>query len=227
MRPESGFSKFLRFIGIVFLSLTAAFTVLGGAGTSCAALFPTNWESMAPLAPFQWLYILYVVVTIGIGVLQIRALVQLIKGKAGSYKATLIALLLGVVVGVIHILTSRSLRGSSMPVDAVVYMTVLTLIIFLVFRIPAIWKGVDYTKAPKREKKKAASAASIVSGAFTLTIQWSMASTHTWNNVNYADAFHSTLLLIGGGLIFLGLGILLLPSLQIKTVEKEAKLFNL
>ena len=58
MTPNSGLAKFLRFIGILFMSLTAGFTVLGGAGTSCAALFPTNWDSMAPLAPYQWLYIL-------------------------------------------------------------------------------------------------------------------------------------------------------------------------
>lgn len=53
MTPNSGFSKFLRFIGILFMSFTAIFTLMGGAGTSCAALFPANWESMAPLAPYQ------------------------------------------------------------------------------------------------------------------------------------------------------------------------------
>ena len=62
------------------MSLTAGFTVLGGAGTSCAALAPTNWESMAPLAPFQWLYILYVILTIAIGILGIRAVVLPCQG---------------------------------------------------------------------------------------------------------------------------------------------------
>ncbi len=144
MKPESGLAKVLRFVGILFMSLTAAFTVMGGVGTSCAALFPTKWDSMAPLAPFQWLYILYVLVTTAIGVLGIRAVIALVKGRKGAYKSALIALVLGLVVGVIHILTSRALRGSSMPVDAVVYITVLTLVIFLIFRIPAIWAGVDY-----------------------------------------------------------------------------------
>ena len=49
-------------------------------------------------------------------------------------------------VGWIHIYMSRMLRGKSMPVDAVVYTTVLTLVIFLLFKIPAIWQGVDFTK---------------------------------------------------------------------------------
>jgi len=38
MKPERGLAKLLRFIGILFMSLTAAFTILGGIGTSCTAL---------------------------------------------------------------------------------------------------------------------------------------------------------------------------------------------
>ena len=139
MKPESGLAKFLRFIGILFMGLTAVVTVLAGVGTSCVAFAPTNWgESMAKIAPMQWLYILYVIVTIAIGVLGIRAVVLLAKGRQGAYKAALFALVLGLIVGVIHMITSRNLRGSSMPVDGIVYITVLTLIIFLVFRIPTI-----------------------------------------------------------------------------------------
>lgn len=207
MKPESGFAKFLRFIGILFMALTAGVTVLAGVGTSCAALFPTKWESMAPLAPFQWLYILYVLVTIAIGILGIRAVVMLSKGKPGAYKAALLALVLGLVVGVIHIITSRALRGSSMPVDGIVYITVLTLVIFLLFRIPAIWQGVDYSKAPRKEGKKHAGGAAIVTGALCLTIQFFMASTHTWGGVNYADAFHATMTITGGLLVILGAGL--------------------
>ncbi len=224
MKPESGLAKFLRFFGILFMALTAAFTVLGGVGTSCAALFPTKWDSMAPLAPYQWLYILYVLVTTAIGVLGIRAVVMLAKGKKGAYKAALIALVLGVVVGIIHILTSRALRGSSMPVDAVVYITVLTLVIFLIFRIPAIWAGVDYEKAPRKEGKKSGGAAAIVVGVLCLTIQIFMAPTHTWGGVNYADAFHATMTIVGGALTLLGSGLLISDLIMIKkTVVEPAK----
>ena len=224
MKPESGLAKVLRFVGILFMSLTAAFTVMGGVGTSCAALFPTKWDSMAPLAPYQWLYILYVLVTTAIGVLGIRAVIALVKGKKGAYKSALIALVLGLVVGVIHILTSRALRGSSMPVDAVVYITVLTLVIFLIFRIPAIWAGVDYEKAPRKEGKKNAGAASIVVGVLCLTIQFLMAPTHTWGGVNYADAFHATMTIVGGAFTLLGSGLLISDLIMIKkTVAEPAK----
>jgi hypothetical protein len=46
MSSNSFFAKSLRFIGIVLMALTGGFTLLGGLGTTCAALFPTNWESM-------------------------------------------------------------------------------------------------------------------------------------------------------------------------------------
>jgi len=207
--PERGLAKFLRFLGIVFMSLTAGFTVLGGAGTTCAALAPTNWESMAPLAPYQWLYIVYVIVTIAIGILGIRAVVRLVKGTMDSYKAALIALIAGTVVGVIHIATSRALRGSSMPVDAVVGTTVITLVIFLLFKIPWVWNGVDFTKAPKKENRKAGGAAAIVVSLLCLTIQYTMGATHTWGGVNYADAFNLTMTIFGALLLAIGTGLLL------------------
>jgi hypothetical protein len=222
MKPESGLAKFLRFIGILFMALTAAFTVLGGVGTSCAALFPTKWDSMAPLAAFQWLYILYVLVTTAIGILGIRAVVRLVKGKEDAYKSALLALVIGLVVGVVHILTSRALRGSSMPVDAVVYITLLTLVIFLIFRIPAIWKGVDYVKAPRKEGKKSGGAAAMIAGVLCLTIQFSMASTHTWGGINYADAFHAAMTVVGSAMILLGITLFISDRIPAILPAREA-----
>jgi hypothetical protein len=40
----------------LLMALTGDFTLPGGIGTTCAALFPTHFGSMAALAPFQWLY---------------------------------------------------------------------------------------------------------------------------------------------------------------------------
>jgi hypothetical protein len=220
MSPTSIFSKILRFIGIFFMSLTAGFTILGGAGTSCAALLPTKWDSMAPLAPFQWLYILYVIVTVAIGVLGIRAVVKLVKGHKDGYKSVLIALLAGTIIGFLHIYTSRMLRGSSMPVDAVVYTTVLTLVIFLLFRIPPIWKGVDYSKAPRKEKKNTAGVSSIVVGVLCLTIQIFMAPTHTWNGINYADAYQTSMIVAALICFVIGTA-LIIPVKKVQVALKE------
>ena len=207
MSYNSFFAKFLRFIGIVLMALTGGFTLLGGIGTTCAALFPTKYDSMASLAPFQWLYILFVLTGTAIGVWGVWATVKLVKGTSDSYKMSMQALVAGVVVGFIHIYMSRMLRGKSMPVDAVVYTTVLTLIVFLLFRIPSIWQGVNFDKSGSN--RTAGGAAAIILGALTLTIQYTMGSTHTWGGVNYADAFNTGMTLAGIGLLLLGAGILL------------------
>jgi hypothetical protein len=209
MSRNSFGAKSLRFIGIVLMALTGGFTLLGGAGTTCAALFPTNWESMAPLASFQWLYILFVVVGIAIGVWGIWATIKLVKATPDSYLMSVRALIAGVLVGGFHIYMSRMLRGKSMPVDAVVYTTVLTLAVFLLFRIPWIWQGVDFAKASSSDNKKAGGTAAILLGLLTLTIQYTMGSTHTWGGVNYADAFNTSMTVIGIVCLLIGAGIIL------------------
>jgi len=207
MSHNSFLAKALRFVGIVLMALTGGFTLLGGIGTTCAALFPTKFGSMAVLAPFQWLYILFVLAGVGIGAWGIWATVKLVKGTSDSYKMSLQALITGVVIGSIHIYASRALRGKSMPVDAVVYTTVLTLVVFLLFRIPSIWQGVNFDKAGSN--RTAGGAAAIMLGMFTLTIQYTMGSTHTWGGVNYADAFNLGMTITGIGQLLLGAGILL------------------
>ncbi len=207
MASNGFFAKFLRFIGIVLMALTGGFTLLGGIGTTCAALAPAKYDSMKALAPFQWLYILFVLLGIAIGIWGIWATIKLVRGLPDSYRMSLQALVAGVLIGGLHIYMSRMLRGKSMPVDAVVYTTVLTLIIFLLFKIPAIWQGVDFAKAKASEGKTAGGAASILVGLFTLTVQYTMGATHTWGGVNYADAFNTSMTMIGIALLLLGVGI--------------------
>ena len=99
MSSNSFIAKFLRFIGIVLMALTGGFTLLGGIGTSCAAFNPSGFgESMAPLAKLQWLYILFVLTGIVIGVYGIRATIMLIKGSDKSYRNALYTLIAGVVL---------------------------------------------------------------------------------------------------------------------------------
>ena len=120
MSPNTTLAKIFRFTGIVLMGLTGGFTFLGGLGTSCAAFAPTRFGPMASLKPYQWLYILFVFTGIALGILGIRATMMLIKGHRNSYREALYVLIAGTSIGFIHILASRTLRGKSMPVDAVV-----------------------------------------------------------------------------------------------------------
>ena len=88
MSTNSFFAKFLRFIGILLMGITALFTIAGGLGTTCVALNPTGFgEGMAPIAPFQWLYIIFVIVTTAIGIMAARAVCF-----AGQRQAQLLSL---------------------------------------------------------------------------------------------------------------------------------------
>jgi len=210
MSPNSFFSKFLRFLGIVLMGLTACFTLLGGIGTTCVALNPTWFsESMALLAPYQWLYILFVLAGIALGVFGIHATILLIKGAEKSYRSAMYVLVAGTVIGIIHMLVSQALRGKSMPVDAVVFTTVLTLIMFLLFRIPWVWQGVNFTQGRKQSHLPAGGSAAIAVGLLALSIQFMMGSTHTWNGVNYADVFNVAMTGFGVACLLLGAGVIL------------------
>lgn len=209
MSINRGVTKFLRFIGIVLMGLTSGFTLLGGVGTTCVALSPTRYESMTALAPFQWLYVLFVLAGIALGIWGIRATIMLIRGADQAYRESVIMLLAGASIGVLHMLVSQMLRGKSMPVDAVVYTTLLTLVIFLVFRIPSIWQLVDFSRGDARSNQGAGSAAAILLGVLCLTIQYTMGTTHTWNGVNYADAFNLTMSVFGMVCLLVGAGLIL------------------
>ncbi|MCC6145943.1 MAG: hypothetical protein IT308_00090 [Anaerolineaceae bacterium] len=210
-------AKLLHIVGIVLMSLTAAFTLMGGIGTTCVALNPTGFGgTFAGIASFQWLWILFVLIGIAAGVMGVRAVVMLIKGKKHAYRATIIALLVGTILNAVHMFASRALRGGSMPVDGVLYANVLTLVVFLLFRIPAIWQGINFEKPTSnpRVDKNATSFALAAVGLLTLTIQFMMAPTHTLNGINYADVWHATLSILGSGLVLSGILTILAPKLS-------------
>ena len=227
MSTNSFFAKFLRFIGIALMGLTAAFTLLGGAGTTCVAINPTGFgESMAPLAKFQWLYVLFVLAGVAIGVWGIRATIKLVRGTSDSYLTSIKALVAGAAVGGLHIYMSRMLRGKSMPVDAVVYTTILTLVVFLIFRIPGIWRGVNFDKGFNNGNTGglAASITLILVGVSVLALPFMMTETHTFvaGGINWAATWSLPLNLIGFLLIVDGLGwltLLLWPNRRSASAE--------
>ncbi len=134
--------------------------------------------------------------------------VALVRGKAHAYRNTLIVLLAGLLIGGLHMTTSRALRGSSMPKDFIVYATALTLIVFLLFRIPSIWKRINLDGHDDHVTGLGAGAALIVGGIATLTVQLWAGPTHIINGINYADVWHTPLTIIGWLALLLGSAVL-------------------
>jgi len=200
--------KSLRFIGILFMGISAAVTLLGGVGTTCVALNAAAYDSMKAIANYQWQYIAYVLIGVALGVLGIRATIQLIRAKKDAEKSALIILAASIVIGEIHIITSRALRGSSMPVDGVVYINALTLIIFLLFQIPKIKELSLYDKETADDATASGGMTAFVAGLLVLSVQMWAGPTHLLDGINYADAFHNAMLGIGSFLVVFGLALI-------------------
>lgn len=208
--------KFLRFIGILFAGLTSALILLSGVGTTCVALDATQYEGMEAIAKFQWLYILYVLAFTAIGILGIRATIALVRGKENAYRDTLIILVSGLVVGAIHMATSRNLRadGSSMPLDFIVYAIAFTLVLFLLFGFPKIKQMVGFEEEGSNGTTAAGGMTAIVMGMLVSSVQMWAGPTHIFDGVNLADAFH-TQMMVGGGILFaVGLGMFVYAALK-------------
>ena len=202
--------KFLRFIGILFMGITAALTLLSGVGTTCVALDAAQYEGMEAIAQYQWLYILYVLAAITIGVMGVRATIALVRGKSKAYRDALIVLGLAVVTGGVHMATSRALRttGSSMPLDFIDYAAVFTLVIFLLFGFPKIKQFVGFENGSDSKKTAAGGMTAIIAGMLFLSVHMWAGPTHIFDGINLADAFHTNMMISGGILIVVGLSLL-------------------
>jgi len=186
------------------------------------AINPTGYDGkFEAIASVQWLYIFFIITTTALGVMMARAVFLLIKGRHNAYRYAMISL----IIGIIHMLTSRILRGSSLPVDGVVHVTFVTLIIFLIIKIPGIWDKVDFTRSNKKENNFSGGISAILAGIIYLSIQYFMASTHTFNGINYANAFHITTTGFGIFLILSG-SLSVIRSLFCLLVLKNLKLIN-
>jgi hypothetical protein len=208
VKPNSFPARLLRFTGIFFMGLAVLVTLAGGIGTSCAAFNPTNpsWaDSMGSLAPYQWLYIAYVLIGVAAGIWGIKALIGLIRGTTGSYREALIVLLVGGAAALAQVVSSRVIRGKSMPTDMRLYVTLVTLIIFLILRIPWVWRGVNFDRKQRGGSGTlAGGVTAIVMGFLTLTVQYWVGSTHLFSGTNFSDVWHLQLGVVGWSAVAAG-----------------------
>ena len=68
-------SKTLKIVAIIFFALTASMNLLGGIGTTCAA-FIDKFSSVLGVLDYQWLYQIFVVTTVLLGIAGIWATVK-------------------------------------------------------------------------------------------------------------------------------------------------------
>ena len=95
-----------------------------------------------------------------------------------------------------------------MPVDGVVYINVLTLVIFLLFQLPKVKEMSLFQTEVADDASAAGGMTAFVAGLLTLSVQMWAGPTHLLAGINYADAFHNAMLGIGSILVLFGLALI-------------------
>jgi hypothetical protein len=200
--------KVLRIVAIVMLGMTAGMNLLGGIGTTCAAFSNNVGYRMAfiELMDYRWLYQILVVTTILVGLAGIWVTVRLVRGSPNIYRDILIILVVGSILGGVQYFASMTLRGKAAPANVKFYLNILTLVLFLVFRIPGIWNKLDLTSpGGKTETRTGVGLAAIVIGLLTLTIFMWAGPSHTFFNQNWTYVLFVPLILVGSGFTLWGI----------------------
>ena len=199
----------LRTIAIVGMGLTATMNIVGGIGLVCAAFLTKDFPPMWPLLEYQWLYQALMIVTVLIGLAGVWATVRLIRGGPGAYRWALLTLVVGTIVAGINVYASFVLRGKTVPANFKLYTNLLTLIYFLVLRIPSLFDRVRFDD-PRESSAQTPSAGltAIVCGAVVFTTVLWAGPSHTFQGTNWVEVLDKTLLATGLLLMAGGVGLL-------------------
>jgi hypothetical protein len=219
--------KILKIVAILFMGMTTAMNLLGGAGTSCVAFSSNIGYRMAfkELMDVRWIYQVLVVTTVLLGIAGIWSTVKLIRGGSNVYKTAVIILGIGTVLGAIHYFTSLGLRGKAAPANVKFYLNVITLLIFLALNLPGIRNKIDFSSggSGKAGKSAAAGMAAMVIGIITLTVFDWAAPTHTLNGENWVYVFYTPLMVFGTAFFTGGIGTLIWSIVSMFNLEVQKK----
>ena len=202
---ESKPNKGLKITAIIFMAMTAAMNLLGGAGTVCAAFLTKKFPPMWDLLDYQWLYQTLMITTILTGIAGIWITIKLVRGGADVYRNTLIILLIGSVLGLTQYIASQVIRGASAPANVKFFTNFVTLLIFLALRLPGIREKVDFTTGTSSKGTTGGLAAFVAGTVILSTFVWA-APTHVYMGDNWLMVLELPMLISGslltcGGLI--------------------------
>jgi hypothetical protein len=214
-------NKFLFTLGIVLMSIAAFFTLAGGIGTTCiafnAAKFGAKWEAFVPVQP-----ILQVLVVISIlaGIAMVYATVRLGRARMGAYRLALITLAVGALASGIQYYLSATLRnGSTAPNSMRLYMTILTLLVMLLFRLPGIWQKIGYEKGSTGAEPPAGAISLFLCGLLTMSTPLWAAPSHLVDGYNTANELLLPLLLSGAVMLLISGALWVWRGAQVKQLE--------
>jgi FtsH-binding integral membrane protein len=199
-------SKALKTAAIVLFGLTAAMNLLGGIGTTCAA-FIKRFSIVLGVYEYQWLYQVFMITTLILGIVGVWATVKLAKGGDKVYRNALILLFVGTLLGGVHYFASMQIRGKAAPANVKFFLNLVTLIVFLVLSIPGLKEKVDFSKGGGTLEKGGGGMAAILAGLLTLSAFYWAAPSHTYQGVNWVELLDISMFTLGFGFLALGIGL--------------------
>jgi hypothetical protein len=206
--PLSPGGRILRIVGISLMALTVAFNLMGGIGTACVALNPTGWSAaMAKLAPYQWLYILLMVVATATAIWGIVVTIGLARGNSShAYRDALIVLVISALAAGVQTFVSMALRGKGAPQNIRFYLTLFTLAVMLLFRLPPIWTRIGgFRRGGPGDAATTAGLAAFTGGLVALTTPLWASPTHIGpDGANWVNVLRTPLLVGGAAAAMLG-----------------------
>ncbi len=194
--------KLLRIIAYILMGITAILTLLGAVGSVCISWWPEKYTRLAVIAPYKGVYQVATIFTFLAAFIGMSAFVGMIRGKKRAYNAAIGALLLGLATAGVKMYFSQRLRGSTMPTDIRFYLTIFTLLFFLLLRIPGIRDKVTPPAAGQDDvANTGAGIAMILAGALTLTTPLWAGPSHMLDGFNLVLVLNIPLILGGSALL--------------------------
>ncbi len=222
---KDNLGKIIAIVAIVFMGMTAAMNILGGIGTVCAAFLTKQFPPMWSLLDYQWLYQIIMIVTIGLGLVGAWVTIKLIRGGNKVYRNAVIVLAAGTLVAAVQFIASLALRGKAVPANMKFYINAITLLLFLLLRLPGVRERVDFSRWEDESGPTIASGlTAILTGMMTLTTGYWVGASHIYEGFNWVNVLRGPM--VGSGLALIAMGIYSVVKLALKEQRSAAEFFN-
>lgn len=209
-------ARILWIVAVVALGLTATMNLLGGIGTVCAAFLTEEFPPMRVLLDYQWLYQRLMLITIGVGIVGAWVTLGLFRGGPNAYRNAIAVLVIGAVLGELHLRASLELRGKMVPANVKFYINLFTLILFLILGLPSIHQSVSFARPRGRtEAAAAAGMAAMIVGLTMLSVGWWVGDTHTYEGTDWTAVLQPYLSIAGIAFAGGGLGVFVKAALTL------------
>ena len=220
-KVKTKFGAMLRGVLGVLLGATVTMTLLGAVGTVCIAWSADKYgKALADYVPYMSAYQTLVYIKLVIAVVGIVVTYAFLRAERWSYVGALLTLLAGLGAATAQMYDTSIIRDipflAVAPTNIRFYLTSVTLLAFLIVRIPGIWNkcGLSNTTSKPGSPMAAGGVALIVAGLLMLTTPWWVGDTHMLGGYNLVNTLQAPLLIDGTLLVLGGLGMIFARKLM-------------